>query len=212
MIKGIIFDMDGVISDTQKLHSKIESEIFSKFGVNLSPEEITERYAGVKLKDFFTKVLMGKGCNIEELILEKRRRMREAAEISVDEINGSHNLIKTLHKNNFKLAVASASQKKYVEIVLKKLKVIDFFDAIVGGDMVKKGKPDPESFLLASSKIGVAPENCLVIEDGISGMNAAIAGGMKCIGLVEDKNKKIYPTKNLVISLHEITLSYISSM
>ncbi|MBU1202124.1 MAG: HAD family hydrolase [Nanoarchaeota archaeon] len=77
--------------------------------------------------------------------------------------------------------------------------------------MVSKGKPDPESFLLAASKIKVSPEDCLVIEDGISGMKAAKTAGMYCIGLVKDK-KAVYPTKNLVTSLFEVTSEYISNL
>ena len=77
--------------------------------------------------------------------------------------------------------------------------------------MVAQGKPDPESFLLASSKIGISPEHCLVIEDGMSGMQAAETGGMKCIGLVKDLNKS-YPTRNVVTSLSEITQDYIAQI
>ena len=77
--------------------------------------------------------------------------------------------------------------------------------------MVSKGKPNPESFLLAASKIKVTPEKCLVIEDGVSGMEAAKSANMKCIGLVNDKNKS-YPTENLVVSLSEITQSYLEQI
>lgn len=106
------------------------------------------------------------------------------------------------------MAVASASNLKYVESVLKTLGIIDLFGFVATGDMVSKGKPDPEIFLLAASKINIAPEHCLVIEDGRSGMTAAIAGNMKCIGLVPDRNGS-YPTQNLIESLSEITDEYI---
>jgi beta-phosphoglucomutase-like phosphatase (HAD superfamily) len=73
MIKAVIFDMDGVISDTQKLHSKVESDILSRFGINISPDEITFRYAGVKTKEFFKDLLTDKGVvfSLDELIEEK---------------------------------------------------------------------------------------------------------------------------------------------
>ena len=74
--------------------------------------------------------------------------------------------------------------------------------------MVSKGKPDPESFLLASSRIGIPPEQCLVFEDGISGMQAAISATMKCIGLVRTKEGD-YPTPHLVTSLKEVTIKHI---
>ena len=213
MIKGIIFDMDGVISDTQKLHSKVESELLRRYGVNITSSEITARYSGVRTREFFDYLLkkQNKKYDLESLMEEKWSQMEKFATESVEAIDGSIELIQRLSYNGYLLAVASASNWNYVQTVLKTLKVFDYFSYIVSGDMVTKGKPDPESFLLASSKIKIPPENCLVIEDGISGMKAAIAGGMKCIGLVENK-EKLYPTKNLVTSLSEITIEYIGQI
>ena len=137
--------------------------------------------------------------------------MEQFARQSVDAIDGSVELIKSLYNNDYKLAVASASNLKYVNTVLETLGVKKYFSYVVSGDMVSKGKPDPESFLLAAEKINALPKNCIVIEDGISGMKAAKDGGMNCIGLVQDKNKQ-YPTKNLVSSLKEINLEYINNL
>ena len=213
MIKGIIFDMDGVISDTQKLHSKIESELLNRYGINITSSEITEKFSGVRDKEFFDKLLkeQNEKYDLNILMKEKWSRMEKFASKSVDAISGSIKLIQRLSQDGYPLAVASSSNLNYVETVLKTLDVFNHFSYIVSGDMVKKGKPDPESFLLASSKIQINPKNCLVIEDGISGMQAAVAGGMKCIGLVKDTNKS-YPTKNLVISLSEITQDYINQI
>lgn len=202
--------MDGVISDTQKLHSKVESELLSRYGVDITPAEITKKYSGVKTKEFFDDVLkkQKQKYDLEPLLEEKWLKMSELAKKSVDSIQGARELVEELSVNNYKLAVASASNSNYVNTVLRKLEMKDYFLAVVSGDMVEKGKPNPESFLLASSMLNVAPENCLVIEDGTSGMEAAKLAGMKCIGLVEDKRRK-YPTSNLVNSLSEITLDYI---
>jgi len=210
MIEAIIFDMDGVISDTQKLHSKIESMLLKRYGIEITPEQITRKYSGVRTQDFFEKLLeqQEQEYNLEKLMQEKWTRMRNLASISVDPISGSSNLIKTLKENRYKLAVASASNSDYVQAVLKTLKIQNYFNCVVTGDMVSCGKPDPESFLLAASKINTKPENCLVIEDGISGMTAAKRANMKCIGLVENK-KGEYPTDYLVTSLSEITPKYI---
>lgn len=213
MIKGIIFDMDGVISDTQKLHSKIESELLDRYGINITSSEITEKFSGIRTKEFFDELLkqQNEKYDLDVLMKEKWSKMKEFASKSVDAINGSIELIQRLSQDGYPLAVASASNLNYVETVLKTLDVFNHFSYIVSGDMVKKGKPDPESFLLASSKIQINPKNCLVIEDGVSGMQAAVAGGMKCIGLVSDTNKS-YPTKNLVVSLSEITQDYINQI
>lgn len=213
MIKGIIFDMDGVISDTQKLHSKVESKLLNQFGINITPAEITEKYSGVRTKEFFEDLLkqQDQHYDLDILMEEKWSQMEEFAKESVDAIDGSVELIERLASDQYPLALASASNLNYVETVLKTLDVYKYFSFVVSGDMVSRGKPDPESFLLAASKIDISPEYCLVIEDGFSGMQAAKSGGMKCVGLVTNMSKT-YPTKNLVSTLSEITPEYLSTL
>ena len=205
--------MDGVISDTQKLHSKVEAKLLSRYGIKITPSEITTKYSGVRTKEFFDDLLreQKQEYDLDLLMEEKWSQMEKFASESVDAIEGSIDLIRRLCDANYPLAVASASNLNYVRTVLKTLGVIDHFAYIVSGDMVSKGKPNPESFLLASSKIKIPSEYCLVIEDGVSGMQAAKAGGMKCIGLVRNLSKS-YPTKNLVTSLSEITQEYINQI
>jgi HAD superfamily hydrolase (TIGR01509 family) len=203
MIKAIIFDMDGVISDTQKLHSQVESQLLARHGIKISPKEISKKYSGVRTKEFFEDLLKGKNCDLDELIDMKWKEMKKLASLNADEIPGAIKLIKKLRNEGFVLAVASASNLDYVKTILNSLNIIPYFKTIVSGDMVSKGKPDPESFLLAAKKINLNPKECLVIEDGISGMEAAKKAGMNCIGLVSDKNRS-YPTFNLVLSLGEV--------
>lgn len=213
MIKGIIFDMDGVISDTQKLHARVESDLLSRYGINLTPEEVTRRYAGMNTRKIFDEILRQQTApyDLDLLMDEKWSKISALAEESVDPIIGSVELIQKLHSSGFKLAVASASNLKYVEKVVDALNVRHYFDFLVGGDMVTNGKPHPESFLLAATKIGIAPEYCVVIEDGRSGMTAAKVAGMKCVGLVEDMDGD-YPTENRVLSLLEIDDNYLENL
>lgn len=210
MIKGVIFDMDGVISDTQKFHAQVESSLLARFGIKLSPEEITNKYSGVRTRDFFEKLLclQDEEYDIDALMAEKWNAMEKLSFRSVDAIPGAIDLIKKLHEAGYPMAVASASNLLFVDSVLNMLGIKDYFSAVISGDMVRKGKPDPESFLMAAPRIGVVPDECLVIEDGVSGMEAALAAGMKCIGLVSDVEGE-YPTNNLVKSLTEVDLDYL---
>ena len=202
---AVIFDMDGVISDTQKVHAKIESELLAKHGVQISPEEVTRKYAGVKTSEFFHELL---DRDVDEIMQEKCARMAELAKQGIEPMAGSVELIKMLGEKGVKMAVASASNYAYVIEVLTFLGVENCFETIVSGDQVSKGKPDPESFLLAAERMEVSPFYCIVIEDGKSGMIAAKKVGMKCIGLVEDESKD-YPADILVKSMEEIDLKLI---
>ena len=197
----IIFDMDGVISDTQKVHSQIESDLLKSSGVFITPDEITQRFAGVRTADFFIDLLKHKNCDVNTLLARKWLLMRESVAEHVESIDGAINLIKTLHAQGRKLAIASASNSDYVHTVLHTLHVHDYFGAIISGDMVSNGKPDPEIFLLAAKKLGAQPNECVVIEDGISGMTAACTAGMHCIGLVSDLADQV-PATVKITSMH----------
>lgn len=212
-LKAIIIDMDGVISDTQKVHAKVESDILGKFGVHIEPDEITRRYAGMKAKNFFHDLLKDQPMpyDVDQLMVEKWKMMAELGDGIIDGIDGSVELIQNLYDMGYKMAVASASDQLYVQKIIKSLNLEKYFEYLISGDMVKHGKPDPEIFLLAASKLGIEPESCLVIEDGVSGMVGAKAGNMKCIGLVPSKDRE-YPTENLVLSLREVTEEYLENL
>jgi len=211
MIKAILFDMDGVISDTQKLHSQVESDILSRFGINLSPSEITFKYSGVKTKEFFKELLTEKGVDfdLDNLMKEKWEKMATLAKISIDPIDGIYELLDLANNLNLKLAVASASEYDYAKEVLSYLNIFNRFKSIVTGNMVSRGKPEPDIFLLAANNININPLDCLVIEDGISGMTAASKANMACIGLVKNIDFNKYPTKNQVLSLRDIDSTYL---
>ncbi len=214
MIKAIIFDMDGVISDTQKLHSRVESELLSRFDINITSEEITQRYSGVKTKEFMSQLLTDKAVEFDiiELLIEKWQKMEELADKTVDPIDGIFELLDLCKTLNLKTAVGTASNINYATKVLNSLNIFDKFDFIVSGDMVNAGKPEPDIFLLAADKIGILPNECVVIEDGVNGMIAANRAGMKCIGLVKNIDTNRYTTQNQILSLREIDKNYLNSI
>jgi len=213
MIKAVIFDLDGVISDTQKLHSQVDSDILGRFGVNLSPDEITRLYAGRRATDFYDELLKKKTreYDVKKLIIEKRKRALKFAETSIEAKKGSVKLIKKLYEEGILLAVASSSNINFVNKILRGLHVFRFFNCVIGGNLVEKGKPDPEIFLLAAKKLSVKPMYCVVFEDSIFGMEAAKRAGMKCIGLVESTTET-YPTSYLVKSLEDVTMKFLRSL
>lgn len=208
MLKAVIFDMDGVISDTEKTHIIVETTLLKRFGVEVDGEELSDKYAGVPSKVFMKKILDDHGVktDIDKLIDEKWAMVTDLITQKLDPVPGVLELIDKLKNKGFKLAVGSSSTPKFVNLTLDKLDIKDKFDAVVTIDDVENGKPSPDIFLLAAKKLGVAPEECLVIEDGRSGMQAAKSAGMRCVGLVKDKNRKDYPADFLVENLDEINL------
>lgn len=187
MTQSFIFDMDGVISDTQSIHSKIEANLLNRFGVSILPFDITDKYSGVHTKDFFQE-LLEKNIDIDALLEEKWIVMaKEISKNGVREIVGATKLIKKLQKKHT-LAVASASPLHFIETVLSSLQLNKYFSCIASAEEVKLGKPAPDVFLLAAKRLNTEPKNCLVIEDGISGMIAAKKAQMYCIGIVHDQH------------------------
>jgi len=212
-MKAVIFDMDGVVSDTQKYQAETESKLLSKYGINISPDEITAKYAGVSDREWFKEMFAraGQPVDIKKIVEEKRKMVFEIAAGHIQPIEGSLTLIKKLKENGFPLAVASASTKSFINLVMKELKLENIFDVLVSATEVVKGKPAPDIFLLAAEKLGVKPENCVAIEDGIKGMEAAKNAGMRCIGLVKNKNDH-FPADILVNSLTEVKIDFFNNI
>lgn len=209
MKKAVIFDMDGVISDTQTGHSRVWSEALALYGIKISPEEITLRYAGAKSREIFTEILKQYGLEkyVEDALREKDRLHALRAGKSVLPIRGVRVLIKKLQRDGRDLAVASGGGRENVEWVLEQLKLREFFPVVTTADDVMHGKPSPDLFLLAAKMMSRDPADCIVIEDSRNGMLAAHLAGMHCVGLVSNRDDhENYPADQLVESLTELDL------
>lgn len=217
MLEAVVFDMDGIIADTQRYHSQAESILLSTLGINLSPEEITLRFAGVDDRAQFKELFQLYKINltVEEAVLEKWRLMSSQVEADgIIPIRGAVELVNLFHQESYPLAVASGSPLHFIGQVLSSLQIREKFNFLNSGEEVENGKPDPAVFILAAHRLNVDPRNCLVIEDGLSGMIAARSAGMKCIGLVpsELQSSREYPVDMLVVSLEEVTLEKITPL
>lgn len=209
--KAVIFDMDGVVSDTQRFHVVIESKLLKEFGIHMKPDDITKKYAGIADEVMFEELFKRKGINpnlIPEVVRKKWELMGQASKGRIKAIPHVVDLIHTLKANGFKLAIASGATNVFIHEVIHTLRLVDYFDTLVSTYDVTKGKPEPHIFLLAAEHLNVKPEESIVIEDGISGMIGAKAANMKCIGLVDDKTGN-YPATKLVSSLKEVTINTI---
>ena len=206
--------MDGVISDTQSLHANIESEVLARWGIQRTPAEITRHYAGVKDDEMFQEIFSQHRIadSFEKAIQIKWELMDRAGSKAIIAIPGVIVLIDRLKKNGFRLALASSSKRAFIDVVLSTLNLIKEFEVIVSGDEVRRGKPDPAIFLLAAKALNVSPGDCLVIEDGLRGMEAARRAGMRCIGFDRDAVLGETPAELMVRDLKQISLRVIQQL
>ena len=185
--KAVIFDMDGVIFDTEKVYLDIWIEVFEKYGYKMT-KELYVNVMGTGRKNVIKTFLenFGDDLPIEKMYEEKDNQLFYIIEnqgIPLKE--GVKELFSMFKEKNYKIALATSAKRERVEKQIKDKWLKESFDAIVCGDDVEKGKPSPDIFLKAAKKIDVEPENCFVVEDSPAGIKAAFSGGMKGIH-VED--------------------------
>lgn len=209
VITTIIFDMDGVISDTQRLYAEIEAALLRGHGIEVAPADITRRFAGVSGHVFFPQMFREAGRTLDDatpLIEERRRIILGRLREHVPPVPGSVDLIRALRGRGLRLAVGSASSHAVIGVVLDGLGVRDEFQAIASSHDVEpgRGKPEPDIFLLAASRVGAAPSECTVIEDGVSGMVAARRAGMRSIGYVPEGAFSDFPADRHVRRLSDV--------
>ena len=179
-IKAVLFDMDGVIFDTEREYLKEWNKIFEKYGYEMK-KEIYVSVMGrgrKKVKEIF-KENFGDDLPIEEMYIEKDKMLKEAIENNeVPLKQGALELLEFLKKNEYKTALATSAKKDRVKSQVTHAKINNLFDAIVCADDIVNSKPDPEIFLKAAEKVNIKPENCVVIEDSEAGIRAAFNAGM----------------------------------
>jgi HAD superfamily hydrolase (TIGR01509 family) len=184
MVKAVIFDMDGVIIDSEPFHWEVNKRIFKSMGIDVSEEEY-HRYIGVSNTNMWTALRRSHGLrqSVGQLVaMQVRGNIDFMKKEHVNPVDGVIDLIIGLKKAGLLLGLASSSPHQIIAMVLDKFNIRSFFDAVVSGEDFENGKPAPDIFLAAASMLSVLPEQCVVIEDATHGVEAAKAARMKCIG------------------------------
>ena len=189
-IKGLVFDMDGVIFDTEKVYLHTWTKVFHQHGYEMSKDVyISVMGTGREnVKKVFLETF-GQDLPIEEMYKEKDEQLLKVVRKGQVPLKlGVKELLSAARQNGYKIALATSSRRERLDIQLKTKNMEEYFDVIVCGDDISKGKPDPEIFLKACYKLKLKPENCIVIEDSLAGIKGAYNG--KFIGFhVEDLKK-----------------------
>ena len=204
----VIFDMDGVLADTGPIHFESWVKLGKKIGIEFTREFFDNTFG--QQSPTITRKLVGSKVDedcIDQWAKFKEKSYREMVKDKLKPLPGVLKILADLKLKGFKLAVGSSGPSKNVDLLLTSLKIKENFDVIITAADVKKGKPEPDVFLVAADALGINPTNCLVIEDAPVGIEAAIRAGMISIGLTTTHGKEELLGAQLIIKdLSEITI------
>ena len=186
-ISACIFDLDGVIVDTAKFHYLAWKRLTDQLGIHFTAED-NERLKGVSRMASLEIILEIGNKNIDESLKQEYATLKNKWYIDYiskmtpdDLLPGCRKFINELRKADIRTAIGSAS--KNTPMILERVGILNLFDAVADGNIVSKAKPDPEVFIKAAEMVGVKPANCIVFEDAVAGVQAALNAGMVCIGI-----------------------------
>lgn len=182
--KAAIWDVDGTLVDTAELHFQAWQEVCRELGRDFTRDDFAATF-GQRNPEIIRK-LFGERFDPKEIAaLGDRKEIlyRSAASKGVDLLPGARKLIEDLHRAGFVQAIGSSAPRANLDLILRMTGIARFFAAEVSGEETQRGKPDPQVFLLAAERIGVAASHCVVFEDAVAGVQAARAGGMKCVAV-----------------------------
>ncbi|GAB6089706.1 beta-phosphoglucomutase [Spirochaeta dissipatitropha] len=185
MIKGWIFDLDGVITDTAEFHFKAWKKLAEEENLPFTRED-NEQLRGVSRADSLKLLLKGKKVSqehFEDMMTRKNKDYQALVEGMgpADALPGARELVKKLRNAGIRTAIGSSSRN--AQRVIELLQMENLFDGVADGHSVENAKPAPDLFLHAAELLGLSPEECIVVEDAEAGVEAALAGGMTVVGV-----------------------------
>ena len=183
-MKALLFDMDGVIVDSEPMHTAVTLELLSSYDIHLTLNDL-DRFAGTTMHYIFSTMKQEHhlASTPERLIQQQLDRILDIVLHEPQKmIDGIPEILSFLKEKQIPTAIASSSPKKLVKAVVDRLGITNSFEFLLSGEDVTHSKPAPEIYLLAAKHLGIAPKDCVVIEDSKNGTIAAKDAGMFCIG------------------------------
>jgi beta-phosphoglucomutase len=225
MLRTVIFDFDGVITDSEILHLRAFNRVLAQYGIEITTKDYYKDYLGLTDFECFKLVadksqLQLDRQGIKNLIKQKTRIFEELAKTEGRIIEGVRDFLKMLRQNNVPMAICSGALLAEIELMLEEARLRPFFAVIVSAEQVKKGKPDPEGFLLTLQKLNrivspaqagiqnhISPDQCIVIEDSHWGLEAAKAAGMHTVAVTNSYDAdQLAMAEKIVTQLGELSI------
>jgi len=219
MLRAVIFDFDGVITDSEILHFRAFNAVLAPYGFQLTKPEYYKEYLGMSDADCF-RALIAEGRlpiqepQIKNLGQQKTRLFEQLAKTEGKIIEGVREFLDTLSAAQVPTAICSGALRTEIELILEDASLRSYFDAIVSAEDVKRGKPDPEGFLLTLEKLNdlwpepIIAQRCIVIEDSHWGLKAAKAAGMRTIAVTNTYDAaQLKQADKVVARLDELTMA-----
>jgi len=215
MFKAVLFDLDGVIVDSEVLSSLASDKVLSEIGIVLTPDERSKVF-GKRTIDNYRNHIEARGLDLnpQELVDKKNELFKEVIKGRLKPLPGVLELLKNLEDAGVKTAVVSSSPLVRVEASLVEVGLFERFPVIISGDCCREGKPNPEPFLLATQRFGVEPEDCLVVEDAEAGILAGKSAGMKCLAVRSPNThgQDLSKADVIIDSLEDVSIGFLEDL
>ena len=224
MLEAVIFDFDGVLVDSEKLHYQAFNRTLSKFDYQLSMRDYYDRFLGLSDLELLQVVdkegkLSLSNQQFEKLLGEKAELFKEIAATEAGIIEGVPQFLKMLADSKIPIGICSGALLSEIETILKGAMLRNYFEVIVSAEQVERGKPDPEGFLLALKLLNkklhksTRAENCVVIEDSHWGLDAAKAAGMRAVAITNSyAAEHLKPADKIIEHLSGLSLAELNSI
>jgi beta-phosphoglucomutase len=218
MLRAVIFDFDGVITDSEVLHLRAFNKVLARYNIEIKEEVYYKEYLGFTDLDCFESVVRQGGLGldseqIKNLIKQKNGIFEELAVTEATIFEAVPEFLQMLSDNGIPMAICSGAVLEEIALILEQSGLGHFFAEIVAGDQVTKGKPDPEGFLLALERLNkgnqnpIAANECVIIEDSHWGLEAGNAAGMHTVGITNTYNPgQLSMAETIVASMSELTI------
>lgn len=219
MLRAVILDFDGVITDSEILHFRALNKVLAKFSFEMTKKDYYQYYLGLSDLDFF-KELEQKGRlrldsqQMQQALDEKKQLYEKLAMTEGRIIEGVREFLEMLRQNNMPMAICSGALLSEINLILEGAQLRNFFEVIVSAEQIKKGKPAPDGLLLTLQRLNekshspIVPDQCVVIEDSHWGLEAAKAAGMHPVAVTNSYDaQQLTPAEKVVDCLSELSMN-----